>query len=163
MADNTTQTIQYVQFQNSPSLDELQEEITVMAWVLPGKQKGMVDILAKGDFIVLQQSGGSLSFFAGGWGQGSCDVPLPKDWENKWHHIAGVCKGTQFTLYIDGVRAGSFEVDRAVNLSSRLRWVMGGNEEFPDQRYFNGKINGFKVFAAALNAEEIEEEMLPME
>ncbi len=163
MGDNTTQTIQYVQFENSPSLDELQDEITVMAWVLPGKQKGMADILAKGDFIVLQQTGQSLSFFAGGWGQGSCDVPLPKDWENKWHHIAGVCKGKIFTLYIDGVKAGSFEVDRTVNLSSRLRWVMGGNEEFPDQRYFNGKINGFKVFAAALSGQEIEEEMLPME
>jgi putative alpha-1,2-mannosidase len=163
MGDNSTQTIEYVQFENSASLDELEEEITIMAWVLPGKQQGMADIISKGDFIVIQQSGRTLSFFAGGWGQGSCDITLPANWENKWHHIAGVCKGRQFTLYLDGVKAGSFEIDRAVNLSSRLRWVLGGNEEFPDQRYFNGRINGFKVFAAALNAEEIEEEMLPME
>lgn len=163
MGDNTIATIQYVQFESSSSLDELEEEITVMAWVFPGKQKGMADIVSKGDFIVFQQSGNMLSFFAGGWGQGSCDVPLPKNWENKWHHIAGTCKGRVFTVYIDGVKAGSFTVDRAVNLSSRLHWVMGGNEEFPDQRYFNGRINGFKVYAAALSAEEIEQEMLPME
>lgn len=160
MADNTRQSIQYVQFQNAPALDDLEEEITIMAWVFPGKQNGLADILSKGDFIVLQQSGGTLSFFAGGWGQGSCDVPAPKDWENKWHHVAGVCKGKLFTLYIDGVAAGSFEVDNAVNLSSRLRWVLGGNEEFPDQRYFNGKINGFKVFTAALTDTEIAEEMV---
>ncbi len=163
MADNSRQTIQYVQFQNAPSLDELEEEITVMAWVLPGKQNGMADIVTKGDFIVFQQTGRNLSFFAGGWGQGSCDVPLPKDWENKWHHIAGVCKGRLYTVYIDGIKAGSFEIDRAVNLSTSLRWVLGGNEEFPDQRYFNGKINGFKVFASALSAEDIKEEMLPIE
>ncbi|WP_290710490.1 GH92 family glycosyl hydrolase [Flavihumibacter sp. CACIAM 22H1] len=163
MGDNSTQTIEYVQFENSASLDELEEEITVMAWVLPGKQRGMADIISKGDFIVIQQTGRTLSFFAGGWGQGSCDVALPANWENKWHHIAAVCKGRLYTLYIDGVKAGSFEIDRAVNLSSRLRWVLGGNEEFPDQRYFNGRINGFKVFAAALTADEIEGEMLPME
>jgi hypothetical protein len=41
-----------------------------------------------------------------------------------------------------------------------LRWVLGGNEEFPDQRYFNGKINGFKVFTTALTDTEIAEEMV---
>lgn len=163
MLDNSISTVNYVRFDNSPSLDELEEEITVMAWVYPEAKQSMADIVSKGDFIVFQITGGKLSFFAGGWGQGSCDVPLPKDWENKWHHIAGVCKGREFTVYLDGVKAGSFTIDRAVNLSSKLRWVMGGNDEFPDQRYFKGKITGFKVYSAALSAAEIEQEMLPME
>jgi hypothetical protein len=131
-----------------------------MAWVFPGESQRMADILSKGDFIVFQQNRHSLTFFAGGWGNGTCTVPLPENWLNNWHHIAGVRHGELMQIYINGILAREMSTGLSENLSSVARWVLGGNEEFPDKRFFKGKIDHFRVFVEALNQEDIQSEML---
>ena len=154
-------SIGYAVIPNANSLDNLDERITIMAWVKPiGNNMGLADIITKGDFMALQSSGNkSLSWFAGGWGRGSCSAEVPGNWMNNWHHIAGVADGKSLKIYIDGVESGSVTLTPPVNLSSRARWMLGRNEEFPDQRFFNGFINHFKIFVEPLSGTEILSEM----
>ena len=137
------------------------EKITVMAWIkpLPGND-GMTDILSKGDFIALQTSNNqSLSWFAGGWGRGSCSAKVPANWLNHWHHVAGTANGKILTLVIDGVQQAKVILTTGANLSTTANWLIGRNEEFPDQRFFNGIINHFKIFVEPLSIEEIKAQM----
>jgi len=151
----------FVELKNSESLDNLNDKITVMAWIKPSeKNTGLADVFTKGDFIALQTAGNkTLSFFAGGWGRGSCDVPLPENWVNTWHHIAGVSDGNSLKVFIDGIESGSLTIKPPVNLSSKARWMIGRNEEFPEQRHFEGFVDHLKIFVEALTASEIGQEM----
>lgn len=147
----------FVEVLNAASLDHMDQTITVMGWVYPtGNERGLTDLITKGDSHVLQVSDHStLTFFAGGWGRGDCTVKLPADWNNKWHHIAGVCNGRMLYLYIDGVLAGSAITDSDANLSVTNKWTLGRNEEFPNERIFHGRMNKVQVFKAALSADEV--------
>ncbi len=151
----------YIEISNSPSLDMMGERITVMAWIYPEKGSiGLTDIITKGDFIALQTNAqSSLSFFAGGWGRGSCEIPLPPDWVNKWHHVAGVSDGHYLRIYINGVESGSNRIETPVNLSTSAKWMIGRNEEFPGERIFLGFVSHFRIFAEALTSSEIIKEM----
>jgi putative alpha-1,2-mannosidase len=148
----------FVEVPNSQSLDNMGENITMMAWVYPkGEETGLVDMLTKGDSHVLQMMNNkTLTFFAGGWGRGDCTVNLPANWKQQWHHIAGVCKGDILSVYIDGKLSGTSKVEGAVNLSIGNKWQIGRNEEFPSERIFHGYIDGVKVFEEALSADEIQ-------
>jgi putative alpha-1,2-mannosidase len=147
----------FVEVPNAVSLDQMEESITMMAWVYPeGKETGLVDMLSKGDSHVLQMMGNkTLTFFAGGWGRGDCTVELPADWKKQWHHIAGVAKGDVLYLYIDGKLSGTSKVEGAVNLSVGNRWQIGRNEEFPSERIFHGYMEQVKIYEQALSEAEI--------
>ncbi|WPU97281.1 GH92 family glycosyl hydrolase [Mucilaginibacter sp. cycad4] len=147
----------YVEVPNSPALDRMAESITMMGWVYPmGNEKGLVDIITKGDNHVLQMTDNkTLTFFAGGWGRGDCTVNLPADWQLHWHHIAGVCNGKTLYVYIDGVLSGTSLLEVSADLSVNNRWTLGRNEEFPSERVFHGYMNRVKVFKAALSADDI--------
>jgi len=131
-----------------------------MAWINPDEQsRGLTDIITKGDFIVLQARGKTISFFAGGWGRGTCTVMLPENWVNKWHHIAGVSDGNSLKIYIDGKEIGNIYINKPANLSSGGIWTVGRNYEFPGERIFNGLVDHIKIFSEPLTPSEIEKEM----
>jgi len=147
----------FVEVPKSESLDVMGETITMMGWVYPTKEAhGLVDLITKGDNHVLQVSGRSLSFFAGGWGRGDCNAELPPNWIQHWHHIAGVCTGKKLSLYIDGILRANTILEDAVNLSNSNTWVLGRNEEFPSERIFNGYMKMLKIFEAPLTQKEID-------
>ncbi|MDB5148424.1 MAG: hypothetical protein JWQ57_2444 [Mucilaginibacter sp.] len=147
----------YVEVPNSPALDKMGESISMVGWVYPmGNEKGLVDIISKGDNHVLQMTDSkTLTFFAGGWGRGDCSVNLPVNWQQHWHHIAGVCSGKTLYVYIDGVLAGTSVLEVSADLSVNNKWTLGRNEEFPSERVFHVYINKVKVFKAALSADDI--------
>ena len=147
----------YVVVPSAPSLDNMGETMTMAVRVYPvAKRQGLVDIFTKGDNHVLQiKDGKTLTFFAGGWGRGDCTVDLPDDWVGHWHHLAGVCTGRELLLYIDGRLAGRSVVDGLVNLSVTNKWVLGRNEEFPDERIFEGRVRDARVYGEALGEGEI--------
>ncbi|SEB04741.1 GH92 family glycosyl hydrolase [Pedobacter hartonius] len=153
----------FVEIPNAPSLDQLGETLTMMCWVYPaaGNDKGLIDMLTKGDHHVLQTNNGkTLTFFAGGWGRGDITIDLPEKWKEQWHHLAGVCKGDMLWLYVDGKLSGSAKVDGTVNLSADSKWEIGRNEEFPSERVFQGYIDQVKVYEQALTAEEVSAVMI---
>ncbi|WP_167459432.1 GH92 family glycosyl hydrolase [Pedobacter jejuensis] len=148
----------YLEIPNAPSLDQIGNSLSMMAWVYPtGEEKGLTDIITKGDSHVIQTTDNkTLTFFAGGWGRGDCTVKLPANWKNNWHHIAGVCEGDLLSIYLDGKLAGSTKVDGVSNLSNTSRWQIGRNEEFPSERIFHGQIDLIKIYGEPLLAKEIE-------
>ena len=151
----------YIEFDHSESIDHLGETITLMAWVFPvqnGRSR-LADIITKGDFINFQTDGKNLSFFAGGWGRGSVSIPLPKNWFNNWHHIAGISDGVNLKIYIDGIESGNQVINAPVNLSTTAKLMIGRNEEFPEQRFFHGNIGPFKLFVEPLTASQVKIEM----
>jgi len=147
----------FVEVPSTPALDNMAETITMMGWVYPtGNEKGLVDMITKGDSHVLQVTDHqTLTFFAGGWGRGDCTVNLPANWNNHWHHIAGVCTGKTLYLYIDGALAGTTVMETTANLSVTNKWTLGRNEEFPSERIFHGYMDKVKVYQAALSADEV--------
>ena len=147
----------YLDVPPSPSLDQMENNLSMMGWVYPtGDEKGLTDMLTKGDSHVLQTTDNkTLTFFAGGWGRGDCTVKLPADWKQQWHHIAGVCEGDFLSVYIDGKLAGSAKADGIVNLSNTSQWQIGRNEEFPSERVFHGQMDLIKVYAQPLSAKDI--------
>ncbi|WP_298733435.1 GH92 family glycosyl hydrolase [uncultured Chitinophaga sp.] len=151
----------YIEVPDARSLDVMDSSITMMAWVYPtAPGDNLVDLFTKGDVHVLQVSGNrSLTFFAGGWGRGDVSAALPANWQNHWHHIAGVCNGKTLELYIDGQLKASAHLEESANLSVSNRWNIGRNEEFPSSRIFNGYMDKIKVFAAPLSAPDILEAM----
>jgi hypothetical protein len=148
----------FAEVKNAPSLDNMEQTITMMAWVHPnGEERGLVDMLTKGDTHVLQMTDNkTLTFFAGGWGRGDCTVKLPVNWKQQWHHIAGVCNGNTLSVYIDGKLSGTSVVEGPVNLSVANKWQIGRNEEFPSERIFHGYMDKIKVYAQPLSTTEIE-------
>jgi putative alpha-1,2-mannosidase len=151
----------FIEVPGARSLDVMGTTITMMAWVYPtAAGRGLVDLFTKGDVHVLQVSGNrTLTFFAGGWGRGECSAPLPANWKDNWHHIAGVCDGNSLKLYIDGALKGYMPLEDTMNLSVSNKWNLGRNEEFPAARIFNGYMDQVKVFAAPLSATEIRQLM----
>ncbi|HMG09615.1 MAG TPA: LamG domain-containing protein, partial [Mucilaginibacter sp.] len=147
----------FAEVPNALNLDNMEQTITMMAWVYPqGQETGLVDMLTKGDTHVLQMiNNKTLTFFAGGWGRGDCTVNLPADWKQHWHHIAGVCNGKTMFVYIDGKLSGTSAVEGTVNLSTANKWQIGRNEEFPSERVFHGYMDNIKVYAQPLSAAEI--------
>jgi hypothetical protein len=130
----------------------------MMLWVYPeANRRGLTDIFTNGDNHVLQVvDGRQLTFFAGGWGRGDCTVDLPSDWEGHWHLIAGVCDESGLKVYIDGVRRGSTPMEKSVHLyGGENTWMIGGNEEFPGQRLYKGKLRRPRIFQDALSDEAI--------
>jgi hypothetical protein len=150
----------FVEINNSESLDNFGENITVMGWVFPTGRESISDILSKGDFIVMQtKDNKTLTFFAGGWGRGECITSLPENWLNNWHHIAGVSDGNSLKIFIDGTEIANQLTGTPVNLSTSAKWTVGRNEEFPEQRFFEGYIDQFKIFTEPLSQPEISREM----
>jgi len=148
----------YVEIPNSLSLDSMGGTITMMLWVYPIGKNKLTDLFTKGDYHVLQVSNNKrLTFFAGGWGRGECSAPLPVNWFNNWHHVAGVCDGKNFRVYIDGELRNTVKLNDRVNLSVSNKFIIGRNEEFPGQRIFDGYVDHVKVFAAPLTDDEISE------
>ncbi|MDP2236491.1 MAG: GH92 family glycosyl hydrolase [Bacteroidales bacterium] len=149
----------YVFMETSASLEIENESFTMMAWVFSGKQNSRnVSLITKGDFHVMQQwKNNSLTFFAGGWGRGECNIALPENWEDEWHHIACVSTGNALKIYINGQLKGQTFLRETALKNTPSRWHIGRNEEFPLQRVFNGRIENVKIFTEALSQKEIKE------
>jgi len=132
-------------------------DISMMAWVRPaGGNRRLTALITKGEDHVIQLQGNrSLTFFVGGWGRGQCRAALPENWENNWHHVAGVCEGNHLKVYIDGALKGSTRIGNSALKESQCNWHLGRNEEFPGQRIFKGEIDYAKILVEPLSEEEI--------
>ncbi len=148
----------FVEIKNKPSFSVLKNDITMMAWVkIPEPKKYPVSIITQGDHNVIQLNRNEIEFFAAGWGRGACTVNISGKLLDGWHHLAGVAEGLSLKFYIDGELMQSAQLDNLVSLVSNANWNLGRNEEFPGNRIFIGKMDGVKIFAAALSKEEITE------
>jgi hypothetical protein len=74
--------------------------------------------------------------------------------DGQWHHLAGVRRGGQVFLYLDGERAAQGE-DTAgrFDLASDFFWIGRDSRDGPTQ--FNGRLDNVRLWDRALRATEI--------
>ncbi|WP_042665279.1 glycoside hydrolase family 2 [Haloferax sp. ATB1] len=99
----------------SESLDVTDAGLTIEFWVRPGEPQegGAAQVyVSKGgrQYLLKRRERGrdgylEFVFNADGWHV--ADGPVPDDWTEGWHHVAGVWDGSEMTLFVDGERLGT--------------------------------------------------------
>jgi beta-galactosidase len=94
---------EWVEFYRDPSLD-ITEEITLELWVKPRKFIHTNYFLSKGNhaYGLIQKDANTIEFFIHGNERHSATCVVPANWENEWHHLAGIFDGQELKLYVDG-------------------------------------------------------------
>jgi len=158
----------YVEIPLNPGLEITQSSLTMMTWLFPTSEDNSssgnnvyADFFSRGDYYVLKlQDKNTLSFIAGGWGNGQIYAKVPEDWNGNWHHVAGVFDGKEIKLYIDGVFCESQEFIGQIEYTP-FPWNLGRNSEYIKGRNFMGIIDEARIYREALSVEEIKRAMAP--
>jgi putative alpha-1,2-mannosidase len=148
----------FVKIQDSPALNISGHTLSILAWVKPDHEN-VADFISKGDYNVLKmQNPTTLNFIAGGWGRGECMASVPENWNDSWHHLAGVYDVDELRLYVDGDLVQSIKVAGEID-ESEFSWSIGRNVEIPFGRHTNGAIDEVKIFKEALEQTDIKKIM----
>jgi len=148
----------YVTFPENSKLNITGKALTLETWVKPQATNTFSPFIAKGDTqFALQQNGKSLEFFiynkslSSPWVTAS--APIPEDWNNKWHHVAGVYDGTSLKLYVDGkvLAEKAYSGDISEN---QFPVNIGKNAEKTD-RVTNAELDNVRIYNRALSADEL--------
>ena len=99
---------QWIDAYRDPALDITGKQLTLSLWVFPRKWNGNGQMITKGSyqFGLNQFKKDSLEFFVTDAEKSILKVSLPANWENKWHHVAGICDGKNLMIYLDGLQSG---------------------------------------------------------
>ena len=152
----------YIELPKTPSLDINGKALTMMLWIYPMDDR-YADFFTKGDYNVLKLQSRfgqpvSLTFFAGGWGRGECRKLAPKNWNHQWHHVAGVCNGSELRLYFDGELVQSTAISGEIG-DTPFPWNLGRNAEKFLGRRLTGFLDEAKIYVEPLSQEEIRKAM----
>ena len=148
----------YVTLPDATHLDITGDQLTLEAWFKPSPTDTNSPVIMKGDHQYgLKQKGDSLEFFVfqpgGGWK--TVHTPVPDDWYDRGHHLAGVFDGKQLKLYVDGKEAAS--VDYQGTIAHDAQPVnIGRNASYPD-RQFHGAIAAVRIYNRALPADQLDD------
>ncbi|GGJ31189.1 alpha-L-arabinofuranosidase C-terminal domain-containing protein [Deinococcus roseus] len=73
-----------------------------------------------------------------------------------WHHVAVVVSGNTYTLYLDGLQAGSVSnmQNNPAKLGATNQNFIGKSQFAPDP-FFDGKIDDFRIYDHALSGSEL--------
>ncbi|MHC4527181.1 MAG: WD40 domain-containing protein, partial [Planctomycetota bacterium] len=153
----------FINIEDSPSLDISGSQITVSAWIRPEKIDTRQVIVAKtagGDNTWLVEINpvdfgpGTINFYMDIEGMdGNFGSRRPVQ-VGRWHHVACVYDGTQRVIYIDG----RFDASQAVSgsLQTNDQPVRIGSWGSLS-RFFHGTIDEVLIYSRALSAREIQE------
>lgn len=79
--------------------------------------------------------------------------------DGKWHHLAGVCDGSTWSIYVDGILQGSITTNYSgTSLTNDAPFAIGKYFVYDDE-YYEGRIDEVRVWKKALTQEEIRENM----
>ncbi len=105
---------QWIEIYQDKNLEIESDELTLSLWVFPRSliRKGGT-LLTKGNYqFGLQQIGAdSIDFYIYTTRKEVIRAVLPENWEQNWHHVAGIYNGKSMTVYIDGQKSS----ERAVS------------------------------------------------
>lgn len=138
-------------------------DFTISAWIYLNASQTWARIFDFGDdrgrYLFLTPNGaGKLRFATStvyGYNEQVIDgvAPLPT---NQWVHVAVTLSGRVGTLYVNGVAVGSnpamdfppFQIG-----ATPRNWI--GRSQFRSDPYLNGKVDDFRIYSGALNAQEV--------
>ena len=92
--------------------------------------------------------------FAGGPGGGAVSVSQPFD--GQWHHIAGIKRGNQAEIWVDGILEGTGALNVSV-VTDIGQFAIGRDGACCE--FFNGLMDEAKIWSKALSASEIAAEI----
>lgn len=152
---------QWVEVYQDKKLELTGEELSLSMWVFPRSlmSKGGT-LLTKGNYQYgLKQIGvDSLEFYLYTGKKEQLRVALPKDWLQKWHHLAAVYDGKSMALYIDREKLAEKPVKGNIkNFPYPLN--IGRNAELDGQETKNylcdAVIDQVGIFAKAMEVNEL--------
>ena len=146
-----------------PKLMDGLADFSIAAWVFWDGGRDWARIFDFGSgtthymYLTPQAAGAGLRFainLTNGWGdQALTSAPLPT---GQWVHVAVTLSGSTGTLYVNGSAvATNTEMTHAPfrMRSTTQNWL--GRSQFPRDRYFNGKIDDFRIYNGALSAAQV--------
>ncbi len=151
---------QWVDVYRDKTLDITGNQLTLSLWVFPRNWNTDGTYLTKGSyqFGLRQYPKDSLQFYVSGDNRSTLSVPLPKEWENVWHHLAGIYDGKTLSIFIDGKLAGkkAFSGD----IKNRPFPVnIGRNPEIEGQEYSgktsNARFDQVAIFNKAILVDQL--------
>ena len=167
----------WVEIDNSETLDNITEQVTVSAWIKPTDYpRKYTPFIFRSDekvqdnkirsYVLSLKEGGIIKIISSSDGGDSTYIYSPPDVVklNAWHHIAAVidAKNNFMKLFVDGVEVGqrSFRGKKSFYKSSlplRIGWTHRGNSM--PQSPFVGQINEVRVWNIARTEDEIRKDM----
>lgn len=146
----------FIELPASSSLNVTGDALTMMIWIKPQNEEGYSDFFTQGDWNVLKlQDPETLNLFAGGWRRGEAQALVPENWNNRWHHVAGVSDSGELRLYVDGELTTTLEVAGEIP-ATPFSWNVGRNAQEPEERGLNGALDDARVYPVALSQEDIQ-------
>ncbi|MBN1561520.1 DUF4981 domain-containing protein, partial [candidate division KSB1 bacterium] len=152
----------FVEVYNDPAFNIKTNQLTLACRVHPRGFIGSNSFITKGPSFGLEQNGqDSLTFYVSGT---KLSVLLPRDWDDKWHDIAGVTDGAEMTIYIDGQKCKSMQASTAIQ-RSRHPVTIGKNHQRHHEQWpgfiANAIIDDVSIWNAALTPAELKAEGRP--
>jgi len=156
----------YVEVPASDSLNSIEKEITVLAWVQVKNWANWARVVARGNWtpamdryqflLLLGGSMGDIGFCVSIKGERAKYAGRPVLKMNQWHHVAGTSDGQQVKLYIDGEFIGSSGSAAPINKVNDEPLTIGcGYANNSRASFFSGDIDEVAIFNKALSQEEI--------
>jgi len=132
------------------SLDISGEALSLSFRVKPEAYNGNAAFLTKGDyqFGIIQSDKEHLEFYLNTSRKVSLKVVLPDNWEDRWHHVAGIYDGKKMELYVDGKLLGSEACSGAIR-NAPYQVILGKSAELRDghQGYMcHASLDQVKIF-----------------
>jgi hypothetical protein len=162
----------YVEVADSESLNAINSQVTVEAWIKAAKFTGMAPIVFKGDKIKLIASNRSYYLFlgpSGSIGLGSAAsgqqerIRLDSMNElialNTWYHVAGVVdtESGVMRILINGVEVARRDSGRDIYMSALPLWIGWSHEALYSP--FAGQMDEVRIWNVARTQEEIRKTM----
>ena len=147
-------------------------DITVEAWIYPKSFSSYKTILHKGDrrgansfLFTFDLISNKISFFISSNGN-KCDsiVGTTSLELNKWYHIVGVYRSSDkfYAVYVNGTEDNTQTSTLSSLYHDSSKYWIGArydNRQFVSDRYFNGIIDGVRIYNRVLSEEEIQADM----
>ena len=152
---------QWVEVYQDKNIEMTGNELTVSFWILPRDlMKTGAVLLTKGNnqFGLLQNGANALDFYIYTSKKTVVSAELPKDWMQKWHHVAGIYDGKSIALYIDNKKVAEKPVTGNItNLPFPIN--VGKNAETQGQHLSNylcdAIIDQVGIFPKAIDINEL--------
>lgn len=152
---------QWIEVYRANNLEISGNELTLSLWVYPRSLNSSAGTLInKGSFqFGLKQTGtDSIEFYVTTGKLNSVRCGLPANWENNWHHVAGVFDGNSIRISIDGIWGGkAMATGNIKNLPFPVN--IGRNAEIHGQEtsvyLCDARIDQVGIFARALMPEQL--------
>ncbi|SFU37485.1 gliding motility-associated C-terminal domain-containing protein [Pontibacter akesuensis] len=79
--------------------------------------------------------------------------------DGNWHHLAGVCDGRTWTIYVDGILQNSITTNYSQTSLTNTAPLAVGKYFLYDDEYYEGQIDEVRIWKKALTRDEIRQQM----